>query len=99
MPGSKGRGRGAPACAFVCGRGKRLRGDVAIAGVLVALASLALCGRAAALTPNDPAFGLQWADENHGQSIPSQFIEGEEPLGPPKTGSPAPTIAPRKPGR
>jgi hypothetical protein len=47
-----------------------------------------LCASAAsAATPNDPSFGLQWADSNTGQSIPTQSVEGEEPLGPPANGT------------
>jgi subtilisin family serine protease len=35
--------------------------------------------------PNDPSFGVQWADENTGQAIPTQ--EAEEILGPPANGT------------
>jgi subtilisin family serine protease len=43
---------------------------------------------AAAATPNDPSFALQWGDSNTGQTIPTQGVEGSEPLGPPASGTP-----------
>lgn len=43
---------------------------------------------AAALTPDDPSYPLQWADGNTGQSIPSQDPTKEEKLGPAQPGTP-----------
>jgi subtilisin family serine protease len=41
-----------------------------------------------AAAPNDPSFPLQWGEGNSGQSIPTQGVEGKEPLGPPANGTP-----------
>jgi subtilisin family serine protease len=40
----------------------------------------------ASAVPNDPSFGLQWADSNTGQAIPTQ--EANEVLGAPANGTP-----------
>ncbi len=90
------RGRGAGGAAHVAGepvplaltvsRGavltavRRLRGDPA-----VAYAEPDYLMQASA-TPNDPSFGLQWAANNTGQSIPTQ--NSEEVLGASANGTP-----------
>jgi subtilisin family serine protease len=62
---------------------------VLLAWIAIALPALVLTeGESLATTPNDPSFSVQWAASNVGQSIPTQSVEGGEPLGPPANGTP-----------
>jgi subtilisin family serine protease len=64
------------------------RKDVAV--LVVATAALLPVGAGSAhagVTPNDPGFPLQWADENTGQPVPTQSIPSEE-LGAAAPGTP-----------
>ena len=64
------------------------RKDVAALGVaMAALASIGTGLALAAVRPNDPAFPMQWAHQNTGQSVPAQTAPGA-PLGPPVAGTP-----------
>ncbi|HWX74470.1 MAG TPA: S8 family serine peptidase, partial [Solirubrobacteraceae bacterium] len=63
------------------GRISRQRKDVAALVAATAALALLIPASALALSPNDPEFGVQWADENAGQLIPQQTIPSEA-LGP-----------------
>jgi hypothetical protein len=60
-------------CLFVrVGWISRQRKDVAALVAAMAVLGLLAPGTARALTPSDPEFSFQWADENTGQAIPGQ---------------------------
>jgi phosphodiesterase/alkaline phosphatase D-like protein len=71
------------------GVGRRLAAATLLGALVPAACAFSLLApRAFAAAPNDPGFPYQWSDSNTGQSIPTQSAVGEEPLGPPASGTP-----------